>query len=113
MRKTLILFLLVVGLVSARPACAVEPDKVMHAGASFALGFVAGNQWPYDKPKAFLWAMVPGLAKEVFDSRKGGSGFSRADLAADALGAAAGVFTSHWLIARSQGTTVIAYRTAF
>ena len=44
-------------------------------------------------------AMVPGVAKELFDMRKGGSGFSGKDLAADLAGVFAGV-AYHGLVIR-------------
>ena len=71
------------------------PDKVKHFGVSFALGAGAQMILPEDKPvAAFAMAMMPGLAKELSDSRKGGSGFSVKDLAADAAGAALGVYVT-------------------
>jgi putative lipoprotein len=87
------------------------PDKAMHLGVSFVLGFAAGNQWPDNKPLAFGVAMIPGVLKEVSD--RGTTGFSGKDLVADAVGAALGVYTAHWLITRSQGKTVVAYRADF
>ena len=88
-------------------------DKKLHFGVSAVLGFAAVNQWPNDKPKAFMVAMIPGLLKEITDAQKGGSGFSGKDLAADALGAAVGVYAGGWLISRRDGATVVAYQTSF
>ena len=91
----------------------VEQDKRMHAGVSFVAGVASANVWPTEPVKAFGAAMVPGIAKELLDARKGGSGFDTKDLMADAIGAALGVAGTSWLIARTNKTTVIAYRTEF
>ena len=88
-------------------------DKKMHFGVSAVLGFAAVNQWPDDKPKAFMVAMIPGLLKEVSDAQKGGTGFSGKDLVANALGAAVGVYAGGWMISRRDGATVVAYQTLF
>lgn len=66
-------------------------DKAKHAAVSFALGAGAGAIMPDNKTEAFALAMLPGIAKELSDSRKGGSGWSNKDLIADALGAYVGV----------------------
>lgn len=89
----------------------VPRDKKMHAGVSFVLGMAAAHQFP-DRP-VLAWgvAMTPGLLKELSD--KSGTGFSGKDIAANAIGAALGVATTNWLISRSNGTTVVAYRTEF
>lgn len=85
-------------------------DKKMHFGISATLGFAAINQWPNEPLKAFGWALLPGLLKELSDAQKGGSGFSGKDLAADALGAAVGVGLGSWLIVRQGGQTVLLFR---
>ena len=87
-------------------------DKKMHIGVSFVLGFAAGAQWPDNRLKAFGVAMIPGVLKEVSD--RGTTGISGKDLAADALGAALGVYAAGWMVSRSQnGTTVVSYATTF
>ena len=88
-------------------------DKKLHFAVSFMAGVATANQWPDNKPLAIGVAMLPGLVKEAMDAQKGGSGFSGKDLVADALGAVAGVYTTHWLIARQNGQTVVAYRAEF
>lgn len=78
-------------------AQAIQPDKVKHFAVSAALGSVARMQ--IDNPRtAWLVAMAPGVAKELWDARKGGSGFSVPDLAADALGAWVGVKLGGWAV---------------
>lgn len=70
-------------------------DKAKHAAVSFALGAGAQMILPEDKPvAAFALAMMPGIAKELSDSRKGGSGWSNKDIVADAVGAAMGVYVT-------------------
>ena len=76
-------------------------------------GIAAANVWPTEPVKAFGAAMVPGIAKELLDAQKGGSGFDTKDLMADAIGAALGVAGTSWLIARTNKTTIIAYRSTF
>jgi hypothetical protein len=93
------------------PAHSLEADKKMHMGVSFALGFALANQWPNEPLKAWGVAMVPGRLMEVSD--RGSTGFSGADLAANAIGAALGVATGRWLVLRQNGTTVVAYQTEF
>jgi uncharacterized protein YfiM (DUF2279 family) len=88
-------------------------DKKMHFGVSAVLGFAAGNQWPDNKPLAIGVALVPGLAKEIADSAKGGSGFSYKDLIADTVGVVFGVYSAHWLLSRNRGVNTMTYRTKF
>ena len=102
-----------IALLFCTTAHAQQADKVQHFGVSFVVGFAAGNQWPNNKPLAVGVAMLPGLAKELSDSQKGGTGFSGGDMAANLLGAVTGVYTANWLVSRSGGNTVVAYRTAF
>lgn len=89
-------------IVATEPAQAQDqwtgPDKAKHVAGSAALGAVAGVAVT-DKQTAFALAMVPGVAKEVHDAtRPGGSGWSWKDLAADALGAAVGVYVGNCVI---------------
>jgi len=79
----------------------IQLDKVAHASVSVALGSSA-RMLVADPVKAWGLAMVPGLAKEVFDARKGGSGFSWGDLAADAVGAYIGVQLAGLSISRNR-----------
>lgn len=77
-----------------------QPDKQQHMAGSTVLGLFARYQ-TNDPWKAWALAMAPGVAKELYDARKGGTGFSLADLAADGIGAYLGVkvggliFTRH------------------
>lgn len=80
-------------LVTMNPAHADSfgtPDKVKHFAVSAALGAAATVATKSDS-KAIALALAPGLAKELYDARKGGSGFSWRDLVADAAGAYLGV----------------------
>ncbi len=100
-----------IAMIFAPPARAQDswsgPDKTVHFAVSAVLGVAAINQWP-DRPM-FAWgvAMIPGVLKEASD--RGTTGFSGKDLAANAIGAAAGVYLGGWIIQRQRGATVIAY----
>jgi len=73
-------------------------DKAAHASVEFVLGTTASVMLPEDnKTKAFALAFSVGLAKEAYDTRKGGSGWSNKDLVADAVGAYLGVQIGHKL----------------
>lgn len=60
-------------------------------------------------------AMVPGLAKELYDgTRKGRSGFDAKDLLADLVGAYVGVQGGRWLFApKPGGGVVVSWSTSF
>lgn len=82
-------------------AHAVEPDKAKHAGVSAAIAAaltVACRDTEHPVLYALMGTLGVGLAKELYDSRSGGSGFSRADLGADAVGAAVGAGTTGLII---------------
>jgi hypothetical protein len=72
------------------PFCcgAVETDNVEHASVSAAIGaiFIVAFQ-KTDHPMLYAAGatLAIGLAKECYDARSGGSGFSKQDLAADAV----------------------------
>lgn len=102
--QKLVLILGVSILANQALAGNIEKDKFYHFGVSAALGMGAkmlveedGLPW-----KSFGLAVLPGLAKEIYDDKhKNGSGFSKSDLLADALGAALGV---------SIGNTIITFQ---
>lgn len=77
-------------------------DKAKHFAVSAVFGVssrvLIGEEEGFPI-KAFSLAMAPGVLKEVYDATsKNGSGFSKADLGADALGALAGIYLSNeWL----------------
>lgn len=68
-------------------------DKPKHIAASAISAVV--TEALFDKHLAplerFGVAMIPGVAKELFDMRKGGSGFSGKDLVVDAIGVGLGM----------------------
>ncbi|MDO9226051.1 MAG: hypothetical protein Q8M09_17525 [Pseudomonadota bacterium] len=78
-------------------------DKAQHFAVSAVLGTASAMHFE-DKWVAFGVAMIPGVLKEITDSR-----FSGKDLAADALGAALGVQLGHWIVT----TRGVGYRAAF
>jgi uncharacterized protein YfiM (DUF2279 family) len=68
-------------------------DKAEHAGAAAVIASGATvilKDTEHPVLYGFGIAMVAGLAKEAYDSRSGGTGWSWSDLAADAAGAALG-----------------------
>lgn len=86
-------------------------DKKLHVSVSFVIGLAAGFQFPGNKPLAFGVALIPGVLKEISD--RSTTGFSGKDIAANALGAALGVYASGWLLQHRDRTTTIAYATTF
>lgn len=71
----------------------IEKDKKMHFGAGALIStftYTAVGLATKNKTKAFVYSVgvgtAFGLAKEVYDSRKGGTGFNNADLVATVLG---------------------------
>lgn len=82
---------------------ALQTDKVVHATVSASLGSMARLVEP-DPVKAWGLAMAPGLAKELYDARRGGTGFSVPDLIADAIGAYVGVRVAGLAISRNRIT---------
>lgn len=106
--------LLFAGLLAAflLPAQAqqIEHDKVQHFVTSAAFGALTVAALPdWSASSQMAVALLPGLAKELYDMRKGGSGFSGADLVADGLGAYAGVMGWRWLVV-PRGTSGLEVR---
>ncbi|MEO5658950.1 MAG: hypothetical protein ABIQ90_04010 [Polaromonas sp.] len=93
----------------------VEKDKVQHVVVSAGLGVaVAAVKPEWTVGEQFLVAMIPGVLKETYDARQGGTGFSGKDLLADALGAYAGVQGWRWLVAPKAGGGVqVSWNTKF
>lgn len=100
-RKVTCLVLLSAFLLSAHPAFAVD-DKVQHFGASAICG--AGietylhHQTKLKAPArislSVMLGSVPGLAKEIIDSRQEDNSFSESDMTADLAGAFVGAIVS-------------------
>lgn len=84
-----------------------------HVIVSAALGLGCANVFQDSWGKAWGCAMMPGVLKELIDSRQPGNKFSGSDLAFDAIGAAIGVTGGRWLIRRHEGTTTVSYRMEF
>jgi len=91
----------VAAIVATEPAKADEwtgADKGLHVMGSAGIGTVAGLVIK-DKWAAFAVSMVPGVLKEVYDAKhpdKHTASFK--DLAADAVGAAVGVYMGNCVI---------------
>ncbi|MBI4757171.1 MAG: hypothetical protein HY778_17510 [Betaproteobacteria bacterium] len=73
-------------------------DKVLHFGVSIPLGVagaVIAQEVAPAQNRVLLGTLIgstPALAKELYDSRSGGSGFSGKDLAVSVAGAALGAW---------------------
>ncbi|HHS81932.1 MAG TPA: hypothetical protein ENJ68_00295 [Devosia sp.] len=95
--KPMLSGLLVLPLISG--CVTMGSDKVMHVSATGIISFVATCL--ADKDTALAagagTGMGAGLAKEVYDSRPGGTGFSGEDLLADAAGTGLGTALGYGL----------------
>ncbi len=95
--KPLLSGLLVLPLVSG--CVTMGSDKAMHVSATGIISFVATCL--ADKDVALAagagTGMGAGLAKEAYDSRPGGTGFSGGDLLADAAGTGIGTALGYGL----------------
>jgi uncharacterized protein YfiM (DUF2279 family) len=87
--KKLIILLLFTTFVKAQ----IQEDKVKHFVAGAAVGSISYAITYHEtqsKTKALiasvLMATLAGATKELYDNRKGGTGFNNADLGATALG---------------------------
>lgn len=106
-------FVLALGVSGHAHACPgtdkwIASDKAAHFGVSFGLG-VAASQVTPDNLSAFGLALLPGLAKEIYDSQQNCDHFSWKDMAWDAVGAYLGVQTGNWYF----GPTGVSYRKTF
>lgn len=70
-------------------------DKQLHFLVSAGFGVASGAYFE-SKWTAFGVAMLPGLAKEIIDSRSEGNKFSGKDIVANAVGAGLGVQLGAW-----------------
>jgi uncharacterized protein YfiM (DUF2279 family) len=83
-------------------------DKAAHFGVSAALG-VGASRLSDDTATAVGLALIPGLAKELYDAGQDCNRFSWRDMAWNAAGAYVGVRTGNWLL----GPTGVRYVKAF
>ena len=103
-----ILITLLMLLCISSSCYALDYDKKLHIGASAVAGLAATAFVQAMIPEASgvkkfvcatALAMIPGIAKEAYDSRSGGSGWDNEDLLADFVGAAgmpATILTITW-----------------
>lgn len=116
MKSYLLAANLLAALVMANPAQActdkadrwLAGDKAAHFGVSVGLG-MAASQVTSDTLSAFGLALLPGVAKEIYDSQQSCNHFSWKDMAWDAVGAYVGVRAGNWYF----GPKGIGYRTSF
>jgi len=112
--KALATLILLAGLAGNVQACGhyqddwTGSDKAAHFGVSFAVG-VGASRLTTDTWTAFGLALIPGVAKEVYDSQQDCNRFSWKDMGWNAAGAYLGVRTGNWLL----GPTGVSYRQAF
>jgi len=93
MKKLLLLFLLIVNLAFGK----IGKDKYLHITGTFIISSISSNiakEHGFSKKESIVIGVISGmtigLLKEVYDSRKGGTGFSKADLVADGVGSVLG-----------------------
>lgn len=81
-----------------------------HFAVSALVGLAVSTHVETESPaRAWAYAMVPGLLKEVMDSQQRGNHFSSRDMIANALGAAVGVGAGRVLLVSSRdGRTTVA-----
>ena len=112
--KQLLILTLLAGTAGATSACErgrddwLGRDKAAHFGASFAFG-VAGSRLTTSPWEAVGLALIPGVAKELYDAGQDCNRFSWKDMAWNAAGAYVGVRTGNWLL----GPSGVSYRVAF
>lgn len=70
----------------------IHKDKIKHFVVGFLITF--GVSYLFHQFLAMWIGSVAGVAKEVHDSKPGGSGFDNHDLFATAIGATCGALTS-------------------
>lgn len=113
MKKITIAFSLLLSLPAYADSWST-PDKPKHFAASALWGAGARiicqgcNDW-----QATALGTIPGLVKEIQDSRPGGSGFSTKDLIADIAGAYVGQKLTGVVITHANGQTQVAYTKQF
>ncbi|WP_374260479.1 hypothetical protein [Zoogloea sp.] len=112
--KILASFLLIACVAGNANACGryhddwAGSDKAAHFGVSFALG-VGASRLSDDTTTAFGLALLPGLAKELYDAGQDCNRFSWKDMSWNAAGAYLGVRTGNWVL----GPTGVSYVRAF
>lgn len=101
----------IIALSSSAHACSdsmqFTQDKQKHFAVSAALGVVARSVTD-NNTAAFGLALIPGVAKEVYDATGKGC-TSINDMAWNAIGAAVGVYSTSWII----GPKRVVYRMEF
>lgn len=89
-------------------------DKAKHFAIHVATGAATRAMFPaLTDTQAVALATLPGLAKELHDARKGGSGFSAKDMTWNIAGAFVGVRLTGWALTKSRDTVSVSYSTSF
>lgn len=115
--KTISTSLLTLTLLAAagpNHACSVArddwmgSDKAAHFGASFAFG-VAGSRLTREPWEAVGLALIPGVAKELYDAGQDCNRFSWRDMGWNVAGAVLGVGGGYWMF----GPSGVSWHTPF
>ena len=112
--KNLPILTLLAGAAGTAVAC--EPwrddwmgrDKAAHFGASLALG-VAGPRLTNEPWEAVGLALIPGVAKELYDAGQACNRFSWKDMGWNVAGAVLGVGGGYWML----GPSGVSWRMGF
>ena len=90
-KKLVVMALCLTMLVPSMCSAQIQKDKVMHVGASAAVGMFMAQNKPFNKWKPWQRVLfnvaVVGGGKELYDSRHSGHSADWGDIAADSVGA--------------------------
>ena len=112
--KQLLILTLLAGTAGATSACErgrddwLGRDKAAQFGASFAFG-VAGSRLTTSPWEAVGLALIPGVAKELYDAGQDCNRFSWRDMGWNVAGAVAGVGGGYWMF----GPSGVSWRVQF
>ena len=89
-------------------------DKQKHFAVQVVSGAAVRTIFPsLTDTEAIAVATIPGVIKELHDSRSGGSGFSSKDMAWNLAGAFVGVKLTGWMLTKQRDTVSVSYSTSF
>lgn len=98
MKKLILAFMLLTGSIVAGDSFFQQDDKQLHIGAGAGIALLSApiyhNELGLTTTQAY-WAgvataLLVGVGKELYDSRKGGTGFDTQDILATGLGGMGG-----------------------
>lgn len=95
-------------------AAAQENDKLLHISVRAIIGTGVVNTFPQlSAQQQIALTLVPGVLKEIYDSKQSGNYFSSEDMLANLVGAALGVYGSRWRIESKNENVVVRYNIRF